>query len=127
MKKKLSDVRKHFLSSMEHIFQTEKNLLILEACKRHDWGKANLLFQALMFNPEVDEETKLDSRKLEQIPHGFLSAVTISKSEFLKLSEEFSEEDLVHLLQPFIIITTGKMITMERKSENMEENIICSR
>ena len=72
--------------------------MILEACKRHDWGKANLLFQALMFNPEVDEETKLDSRKLEQIPHGFLSAVTLSKSEFIKLSEEFSEEDF----SPFI-------------------------
>lgn len=79
-------------------FSDREKLLILEACKRHDWGKANLLFQALMFNLEVDEETKLDSRKLEQIPHGFLSAVTISKSEFLKLSEEFSEEDF----SPFI-------------------------
>lgn len=79
-------------------FSDKEKLLILEACKRHDWGKANLLFQALMFNPEVDEETKSDSRKLEQIPHGFLSAVTISKSEFLKLSEEFSEEDF----SPFI-------------------------
>ena len=79
-------------------FSDREKLLILEACKRHDWGKANLLFQALMFNPEVDEETKLDSRKLEQIPHGFLSAVTLSKSEFLKLSEEFSEEDF----SPFI-------------------------
>ncbi|MFA4034670.1 CRISPR-associated helicase Cas3' [Blautia stercoris] len=79
-------------------FSDKEKLLILEACKRHDWGKANLLFQALMFNLELDEETKLDSRKLEQIPHGFLSAVTISKSEFLKLSEEFSEEDF----SPFI-------------------------
>ena len=79
-------------------FSDREKLLILEACKRHDWGKANLLFQALMSNLEVDEETKLDSRKLEQIPHGFLSAVTISKSEFLKLSEEFSEEDF----SPFI-------------------------
>lgn len=79
-------------------FSDREKLLILEACKRHDWGKANLLFQALMSNLEVDEETKLDSRKLEQIPHGFLSAVTISKGEFLKLSEEFSEEDF----SPFI-------------------------
>ena len=79
-------------------FSDKEKLLILEACKRHDLGKANLLFQALMCNRELDEETKLDSRKLEQIPHGFLSAVTISKSEFLKLSEEFSEEDF----SPFI-------------------------
>lgn len=79
-------------------FEDKEKQLILEACKRHDWGKVNLLFQALLFNPEVDEKTKLDSRKLEQIPHGFLSAVTISKSEFLKLSEEFLEEDF----SPFI-------------------------
>ena len=39
-------------------FSDKEKLLILEACKRHDWGKANLLFQALMFNLELDEETK---------------------------------------------------------------------
>ena len=37
-------------------FSDKEKLLILEACKRHDWGKANLLFQALMFNLELDKK-----------------------------------------------------------------------
>lgn len=80
-----------FLEYGEYFTEKEKHL-VMEACRMHDWGKASLIFQGLV-NPSLDRKLHLNARKISQIPHGFLSAVTISKKEFKRLSELFSEED----------------------------------
>ena len=80
-----------FLEYGEYFTEKEKKLVV-EACRIHDLGKVNLVFQA-MICPELDEKFHIDVRKTPQIPHGFLSAVTISLDEFDDLSELFSDKD----------------------------------
>ena len=85
-----------FLEYGEYFTEKEKHLVI-EACRMHDWGKANLVFQGLVNSVQV-KDTYSHISRITQIPHGFLSAVTISGKEFKKLSELFSEKDF----RPFI-------------------------
>lgn len=85
-----------FLEYGEYFTEKEKHLVI-EACRMHDWGKANLVFQGLVNSVQV-KDTYSHISRITQIPHGFLSAVTISGKEFKKLSELLSEKDF----RPFI-------------------------
>lgn len=85
-----------FLEYGEYFTEKEKKLVV-EACRIHDLGKVNLVFQA-MICPKLAEKFYIDVRKTQQIPHGFLSAVTISLDEFDDLSELFSDKDF----EPFI-------------------------
>lgn len=80
-----------FLEYGEYFTEKEKKLVV-EACRIHDLGKVNLVFQA-MICPKLAEKFHIDVRKTPQIPHGFLSAVTISLDEFDNLSELFSDKD----------------------------------
>lgn len=80
-----------FLEYREYFTEKEKKLVV-EACRIHDLGKVNLVFQA-MICPKLAEKFHIDVRKTQQIPHGFLSAVTISLDEFDDLSELFSDKD----------------------------------
>lgn len=80
-----------FLEYGEYFTEKEKKLVV-EACRIHDLGKINLVFQA-MICPKLAEKFHIDVRKTQQIPHGFLSAVTISLDEFDDLSELFSDKD----------------------------------
>ena len=80
-----------FLEYGEYFTEKEKKLVV-EACRIHDLGKVNLVFQA-MICPKLAEKFYIDVRKTPQIPHGFLSAVTISLDEFDDLSELFSDKD----------------------------------
>lgn len=80
-----------FLEYGEYFTEKEKKLVV-EACRIHDLGKVNLVFQA-MICPKLAEKFHIDVRKTSQIPHGFLSAVTISLDEFDDLSELFSHKD----------------------------------
>lgn len=111
-----------FLEYGEYFTEKEKKLVV-EACRIHDLGKVNLVFQA-MICPKLAEKFYIDVRKTQQIPHGFLSAVTISLDEFDDLSELFSDKDFDHLLQRFIIIMTGRIIITVRQLENMLKSII---
>ena len=77
---------------MGNILLKKKKKLVVEACRIHDLGKVNLVFQA-MICPKLAEKFYIDVRKTQQIPHGFLSAVTISLDEFDDLSELFSDKD----------------------------------
>lgn len=86
-----------FFSEYGQYFTEKEKCLVIEACRMHDWGKANLVFQGLVNSVQV-KEVYSDIRRVTQIPHGFLSAVTISRNEFKKLSELFSEADF----KPFI-------------------------
>ena len=80
-----------FLEYGEYFTEKEKKLVV-EACRIHDLGKVNLVFQA-MICPKLAEKFHIDVIKTPQIPHGFLSAVTISLDEFDDLSELFSDKD----------------------------------
>lgn len=80
-----------FLEYGEYFTEKEKKLVV-EACRIHDLGKVNLVFQA-MICPKLAEKFHIDVRKTSQILHGFLSAVTISLDEFDDLSELFSDKD----------------------------------
>ena len=80
-----------FLEYGKYFTEKEKKLVV-EACRIHDLGKVNLVFQA-MICPKLAEKFHIDVRKTSQIPHGFLSAVTISLDEFDDLSELFSDKD----------------------------------
>lgn len=80
-----------FLEYGEYFTEKEKKLVV-EACRIHDLGKVNLVFQA-MICPKLAGKFYIDVRKTPQIPHGFLSAVTISLDEFDDLSELFSDKD----------------------------------
>lgn len=80
-----------FLEYGEYFTEKEKKMVV-EACRIHDLGKVNLVFQA-MICPKLAGKFHIDVRKTPQIPHGFLSAVTISLDEFDDLSELFSDKD----------------------------------
>lgn len=77
-----------FFEQYGRYFTKKEKRLVIEACRMHDWGKANVIFQNLV-SPEVSSR----QREIQQIPHGFLSAITISRREFLALSELFQDED----------------------------------
>lgn len=80
-----------FLEYGKYFTEKEKELVV-EACRIHDWGKANMIFQGLV-SPASVKKSGMSVGQNVQIPHGFLSAVTISKKEFKKLSDLFCEED----------------------------------
>lgn len=82
----------HFFEQFGGYFTEKEKQLVLQACKQHDVGKANLLFQAVV-NPKACEVQGIKRKNIPQIPHGFLSALSISKSSFLQLSEAFTESD----------------------------------
>ena len=81
-----------FFIRYDQYFTEKEKRLIIEACRIHDWGKANLLFQAVV-NEEVKEELSSYNKNKKQIPHGFLSALSISVDEFLQISDCFKRED----------------------------------
>lgn len=81
-----------FVLEYGEYFTEKEKKLVVEACRIHDLGKVNLVFQA-MICPKLAEKFHIDVRKTQQIPHGFLSAVTISLDEFDDLSELFSDKD----------------------------------
>lgn len=70
--------------------EKEKRLIIL-ACKYHDIGKANYIFQTKV-------NTRLKKEKIKEIPHGFLSAMVLSQKKFLEENSEYTIEDFCILL-----------------------------
>lgn len=56
-----------FLEYGKYFTEKEKKLVV-EACRIHDLGKVNLVFQA-MICPELAEKFHIDVRKTPQIPH----------------------------------------------------------
>ena len=72
-------------------FSEKERKLIQYACKMHDIGKANYVFQTKV-NPSLRKE------KENQIPHGFLSALFLSEKEFLRDNPECDRDDFSVLL-----------------------------
>lgn len=73
-------------------FTDIEKVLIIQACRQHDWGKANLIFQSKVCQDVRDKLLKSE-REISQIPHGFLSAVSISYKEFQKLYDGLEKDD----------------------------------
>ncbi len=72
-------------------FSKKEKKLIIDACRLHDVGKANYIFQTKV-NPDLKKE------KTPQIPHGFLSAIILSKKAFLQDNPQYNSEDFNILL-----------------------------
>jgi CRISPR-associated endonuclease/helicase Cas3 len=67
-------------------FTDKEKELIIEACRIHDIGKANIVFQSIV-NPMLDKFSE------KQIPHGFLSTCIVAKKDFLERYPECNEDD----------------------------------
>lgn len=104
-----------FFEQYGQYFSEKEKKLIVEACRVHDWGKVNLLFQAVV-NEEVKETLSVYDKKRKQIPHGFLSALSISNKEFMALSDSFEKEDF----SPFL---TAVYYHHTREDEWQDEQI----
>lgn len=85
----------HFFNQYGLFFSEEEKTIVTEACRYHDLGKLNLIFQQ-MVNPEIRENGNRTQEK--QIPHGYLSAVSISKKDFLNEHPNISEEDFYAMI-----------------------------
>lgn len=67
-------------------FTEKEKKLVLIACREHDVGKVNYIFQTKV-NPALPKVRK------EQIPHGFLSALCMDKKEFLSKNPDCTKAD----------------------------------
>ncbi len=67
-----------FFDSFGAYFTEREKQFICYACQKHDIGKANALFQAIV---RPGHKAKWNEK---QIPHGFLSALVLSKKDFIE-------------------------------------------
>lgn len=85
--KTLSDHLKETEKVAEEFFKTDygthfsdiEKAVITLSCKLHDIGKADIVFQAKIGNDDISDETL---KEIKEIPHGFLSVLTISEEYF---------------------------------------------
>lgn len=84
-----------FFKQYGQYFSEKEKILILAACRYHDIGKANIVFQSIV-NPNVEKKIKYARQK--NMPHGYLSAVSVSKQEFLKAYPEITEDDFYSMI-----------------------------
>ena len=75
-----------FFEKFGHYFTEKEKAIIIEACRVHDLGKANIVFQS-----KINKE--LHVIKTQEIPHGFLSAMTTSPEEFKNHIPEADNDD----------------------------------
>nr|WP_317284035.1 CRISPR-associated helicase Cas3' [uncultured Sellimonas sp.] len=69
-----------FFSKYGKNFSEFEKELVLEACRLHDLGKVNIIFQ-IGVNQALKSKMPSHLLKVRQVPHGFLSAVSISMEE----------------------------------------------
>ena len=77
-----------FLEKYGSYFTEKEKYLICTACKCHDFGKANLIFQSL-----ISGEKQEKYHNIKQIPHGFLSALTLSLKELQEECNDITKDD----------------------------------
>lgn len=100
---------KDFFEKYGAYFTEKEKKMILLACGIHDLGKANLGFQKIV-NPEIKQyifDHELPYPEF-QIPHGFLSALSISKQKFFSLSPDFDQNDFSVLVTSIFYHHTRK-------------------
>lgn len=100
---------KEFFNIYGDYFTEKEKKLVLMACRDHDIGKANYIFQTKV-NPQ------LKKLNVEQIPHGFLSALCIDRKKFYQENPDCKEED-------FRVLLTAVYYHHNRKDICSEEEI----
>lgn len=80
-----------FFEIFDMYFTEKEKNLVLEACKVHDLGKANYIFQTIV-NPKLERIAE------SQIPHGFLSALSLSEKQIKQEIPECTDDDFSVLL-----------------------------
>ena len=75
-----------FFREFGRYFTDKEKAMVIEACRVHDLGKANIVFQSKINN-------ELDVIKTQEIPHGFLSAMVTSPEEFKNRVPEADNDD----------------------------------
>ena len=78
---------KYFEQYGKYFVEKEKNL-IYTACRYHDVGKANLVFQA-----NISDDADKKYKNIEEVPHGFLSALTLSLDELQTKFDDITNDD----------------------------------
>lgn len=78
---------KFFEQYGKYFVEKEKNL-IYTACRYHDVGKANLVFQA-----NISDDADKKYKNIEEVPHGFLSALTLSLDELQTKFDDITNDD----------------------------------
>lgn len=109
----------NFFQLYGQYFDEKEKKLILAACKLHDVGKVNYIFQT-----KVNKELKKE--KNDQIPHGFLSAILLSKKEFLAQDPQYSEKDFEILLTAIYYHHNRKDTYKEDELRNYCEKFLLS-
>lgn len=84
-----------FFQQYGQYFDAKEKILILTACRYHDIGKANNAFQSIV-NPNI--EKKIKNARQKNMPHGYLSAVSISGQSFLQEYSEMTEDDFYSMI-----------------------------
>lgn len=77
-----------FFEQYGKYFTEKEKALIFTACKYHDVGKANLVFQA-----NISDEVDTKYKNIKQIPHGFLSALTLSLEKLQTKIDDTTNDD----------------------------------
>lgn len=78
---------KFFEQYGKYFTEKEKNLIYI-ACKYHDVGKANLVFQA-----KLSDGGDGKYKNITQVPHGFLSALTLSLEKLQTKIDDITNDD----------------------------------
>lgn len=97
-----------FFDTYGDYFTDKEKTLVLTACREHDVGKVNEIFQR-----KVNPDLKF-LKKEEEIPHGFLSALSMNKSAFLNDNPNCSKDD-------FYVLLTSVYFHHNRKDTYNEE------
>lgn len=79
--KEVEDCAIDFFLKYGSYFTSEEQEIIRFACRIHDWGKLNEIFRKKIGN--LGYEAMSFSRDVEEIPHGYLSAYSISRDEYI--------------------------------------------
>ncbi len=79
-------------------FSDKEKYLIMKACEWHDVGKANLVFQSIV-NPDIHI-----AGDVQQIPHGFFSALSLSEED---IAAEMAENSMNYMEDDFIILISS--------------------
>lgn len=79
-----------FFKTYGDYFTEKEKLLIISACKYHDIGKANLVFQSIV-QPQMSEVRYKYPK--QQIPHGYLSTYILSYRQFCEENPQCTKED----------------------------------
>lgn len=77
-----------FFEQYGKYFTEKEKALIFTACKYHDVGKANLVFQA-----NISDEVDTKYKNIKQIPQGFLSALTLSLEKLQTKIDDITNDD----------------------------------